>query len=88
MLEAAVGTAAGAQLFSTFPNLEWGTELFGPLLLTEEILTEPLDYSDFSLRVPTGPGLGIHLDEAKLSHFRRDRLSRSVHPMPKLKAGA
>lgn len=88
MLEAAVGTAAGAQLFSTFPNLEWGTELFGPLLLTEEILTEPLDYSEFSLRVPTGPGLGIHLDEAKLAHFRRDRVSRSVHPVPKLKAGA
>ena len=88
MLEAAVGTAAGAQLFSTFPNLEWGTELFGPLLLTEEILIEPLDYSEFSLRVPTGPGLGIHLDEAKLVHFRRDRVSRSVHPMPKLKAGA
>jgi muconate cycloisomerase len=88
MLEAAVGTAAGAHLFSTFPNLEWGTELFGPLLLTEEILTEPLDYSEFSLRVPTGPGLGIHLDEAKLAHFRRDRVSRSVHPMPKLKAGA
>ena len=88
MLEAAVGTAAGAQLFSTFPNLDWGTELFGPLLLTEEILTEPLDYSEFSLRVPTGPGLGIQLDEDKLAHFRRDRLSRSVHPVPKLKAGA
>lgn len=88
MLEAAVGTAAGAQLFSTFPNLDWGTELFGPLLLTEEILTEPLDYSDFSLRVPTGPGLGIELDEAKLAHFRRDRVSRSVHPVPKRKAGA
>jgi len=88
MLEAAVGTVAGAQLFSTFPNLEWGTELFGPLLLTEEILTEPLDYSDFSLKVPTGPGLGIHLDEAKLSHFRRDRAPRGIHPIPKLKARA
>jgi muconate cycloisomerase len=88
MLEAGVGTAAGAQLFSTFPNLQWGTELFGPLLLTEEILTEPLNYSDFSLQVPTGPGLGIDLDEAKLAHFRRDRGSRSVHPMPKSKAGA
>ena len=61
--------------------------MFGPQLLTEEIPTEPLDYGVF-LRVPTGPGLGIHLDEAKLAHFRRDRVSRSVHPMPKLKAGA
>ncbi len=88
MLEAAVGTAAGAQLFSTFPNLEWGTELFGPLLLTEEILAEPLDYSEFSLRVPTGPGLGIQLDEDRLSHFRRDRAARSVHPKPKFRAEA
>jgi len=62
--------------------------LFGPLLLTEEILTEPLDYSEFSLRVPTGPGLGIQLDEDRLSHFRRDRAARSVHPKPKFKAEA
>jgi muconate cycloisomerase len=87
MLEGAVGTAAGAQLFSTFPKLEWGTELFGPLL-TEEILAEPLDYKEFLLEVPTGVGLGIELDEAKLSHFRRDGTERSVHPMPKLKTGS
>src|SRR5260370_27635958 len=53
MLAAAGGTAPGRQLFSTFPNLEWGTELFGPLLLTEESLTEPLGSREVSLRVPT-----------------------------------
>ena len=37
MLEGAIGTTASAQLFSTFPKSAWGTELFGPLLLTEEI---------------------------------------------------
>jgi muconate cycloisomerase len=73
MLEGAVGTVASAHLFATLPRLEWGTELFGPLLLAEELLTEPLDYSEFSLKVPTGPGLGITLDEARLSRFRRDR---------------
>ena len=88
MLEGAVGTAASAQLFSTFPQLEWGTELFGPLLLTEEILAEPLDYSDFSLRVPTGPGLGIAIDEDRLASFRRDRSERTIHAMPKLKTGS
>jgi muconate cycloisomerase len=76
MLEGAVGTVASAHLFATLPRLEWGTELFGPLLLAEELLTEPLDYSEFSLKVPTGPGLGITVDEARLSRFRRDR---SVH---------
>jgi muconate cycloisomerase len=73
MLEGAIGTVASAHLFATFPSLEWGTELFGPLLLTEEILAEPLDYSEFSLKVPTGPGLGIVLDEAQINRFRRDR---------------
>ena len=45
MLEGAVGTIASAQLFSTFDSLQWGTELFGPLLLTQEILTEPTSTS-------------------------------------------
>jgi muconate cycloisomerase len=88
MLEGAVGTVASAQLFSTFAGLEWGTELFGPLLLTEEILVEPLDYSEFSLQVPTGPGLGITLDEEKLARFRRDRAERTIHVLPKLKTGS
>jgi len=74
MLEGAFSTIASAQLFSTFANLQWGTELFGPLLITEEILTQPLDYSDFELGVPHGPGLGIELNEAAVKRFTRDGL--------------
>ena len=88
MLEGGVGTAASAQLFSTFPRLEWGTELFGPLLLTEEILEEPLEYTEFSLRVPTGHGLGISIDEDRLKRFRRDRAERSFHVLANRKAGS
>lgn len=73
MLEGAIGTIASAHAFATFPALKWGTELFGPLLLTEEILERPLTYADFSLEVPAGPGLGIALDEDRVEHFRRDR---------------
>src|SRR3546814_21123123 len=73
MLEGAVGTVISAHVFATFANLQWGTELFGPLLLTEEILDEPLDYSDFQLTVPDGPGLGITMDEDRVQFFRRDR---------------
>jgi muconate cycloisomerase len=87
MLEGAIGSIASAHLFATFPHLEWGTELFGPLLLTEEILTEPLDYSEFSLAVPIGPGLGIELDESKLNRFRRDRDQHSVPATSRLKVG-
>ncbi|OYO27572.1 muconate/chloromuconate family cycloisomerase [Janthinobacterium sp. PC23-8] len=71
MLEGAVGTIASAQLFATFGELAWGTELFGPLLLTEDILRTPLVYEDFALRLPTGPGLGIELDEDKLLFLQR-----------------
>lgn len=77
MLEGAFSTIASAHLFSTFQNLQWGTELFGPLLLTEEILAAPLEYRDFELAVPEGAGLGIALDEDKVRRFSRDGLDRS-----------
>ena len=78
MLEAGIGTVASAHVFATFPRIAFGTELFGPLLLTEELLVEPLRYGDFALQVPNGPGLGISLDEDKLDFFRRDRAGRSA----------
>ncbi|MBS4005001.1 MAG: muconate/chloromuconate family cycloisomerase [Afipia sp.] len=86
MLEGAIGSIASAHLFSTFRKLDWGTELFGPLLLTEEILTTPLDYSEFSLGIPTGPGLGVEIDEDRLSFFRRDAARRVVVPVTSLAA--
>ncbi|MBB4956055.1 muconate cycloisomerase [Agrobacterium vitis] len=78
MLEGAFGTIASAHVFSTFNALQWGTELFGPLLLTEEILTTPLDYSEFELTVPHGPGLGIELDDDRLAFFRREGLRKTI----------
>ena len=71
MLEGAIGTVASAHLFSTFANLDFGTELFGPLLLTRDILVEPLVYRDFMLQVPSTPGLGIEVDLHKLAEVRR-----------------
>lgn len=76
MLEAGIGTIASAHVFSTFDRLAFGTELFGPLLLTEEILETPLDYGDFALRLPSGPGLGIALDEDRIAFLRRDAQPR------------
>lgn len=72
MLEGAIGTIASAQLFSTFAEMRWGTELFGPLLLTQEILTEPLRYENFALHLPQGPGLGVTLDWERIERMRRD----------------
>ena len=55
MLEGPVGSIASAHVFATFETLAFGTELFGPLLLTEEILKEPLRYENFELHLPTAP---------------------------------
>ncbi|NLA88878.1 MAG: muconate cycloisomerase [Alcaligenaceae bacterium] len=71
MLEGAVSTVASAHTFATFHALEWGTELFGPLLITEEILETPLVYENFELQIPKGPGLGITLDEDRIQFFNR-----------------
>jgi len=71
MLEGPISTIASAHLFATLDRLEWGTELFGPLLMKDSILAEPLDYSDFTLKLPQGPGLGISLDEDKIRHYAR-----------------
>ncbi len=73
MLEGSVGTIAAAHGFCTLPQLAWGTELFGPLLLKDDVVVERPAYRDFALRLPDGPGLGLALDEDKLAHYRRDR---------------
>jgi muconate cycloisomerase len=72
MLETGLGTAAALQLFATIETLDWGTEFFGPLLLTDEILANPITYSDFCVEIPTGTGIGATLDADKIAFFRRD----------------
>ena len=74
LLEGTIGTIASAHLFATLPQpLAFGTELFGPLLLADDIVTERPKYGDFAIKLPQGPGLGVALDEDKLAHYRRDR---------------
>ena len=71
MLEGTIGTLASAHIFSTLPNLDWGTELFGPLLLTDDIVKKPIEYKDNSLVIQEGSGLGIELDLEKIEKYKR-----------------
>ena len=79
MLETGVSTAAALQLFATVETLHWGTELFGPLLLKDEILAEPILYADFCVHLPQGPGTGVALDPDKVRFYRRDRGATLAH---------
>ena len=71
LLESSVGAAAHLQVFATLRELAWGCEHFGPQILTSDLVTEPLRYADFHVHLPTGPGLGVTLDEAAVRRFAR-----------------
>lgn len=70
-IESSVGSAACAQLFCAMPGLSAGSELFGPLLLADDIVEEPVEYVRGRLWPPSGPGIGMCLDEAKVAKFTR-----------------
>ncbi len=44
-------------------------ELFGHVMMEDDLILEPLDYAGGEVRVPTGPGLGVALDEAALDRY-------------------
>lgn len=57
--------AASLALYGAY-NLNYPAALNGPQFLDASILKEPLTVHDGELAVPTGPGLGVEVDETKL----------------------
>lgn len=82
MLETSVGSAASALLFGALPDLRLGCELFGPMRLSGDIVSEPLLTSDGCITVPTGVGLGVELDEARIAFFAGARAVFSIPQSP------
>ncbi|MDN5760659.1 MAG: muconate/chloromuconate family cycloisomerase [Tomitella sp.] len=70
-IEGPIGTAASLHFACAEPGIDYGSELFGPLMFAEEIITEPLDYRDGGLHLPAGPGLGVELDMDAVKRFTR-----------------
>lgn len=70
MLEGSLGTVASLHAWSTV-NLQWGTEMFGPLLLKDDIIASPLSFTDGGVALPAGPGLGVEIDNDKLNYYSR-----------------
>lgn len=73
MLETSLGSAASAHVFATLAGTHHGCELFGPQLLVDDIVENPMTVRDFELVIPDGPGYGVTVDEAKLARFDRAR---------------
>ena len=55
----------GAAIANADPVVE-----FTEIMIHELLLAQPLELEDGYLAVPTGPGLGLELDEAKIEEFR------------------
>ncbi len=64
--------AAALALYGAF-DLKYPAALNGPQFLGTSILRQPFQVSDGQLAVPTGPGLGVTVDEEKLrAHLLKD----------------
>ena len=68
MAESGIATAAVLHLAAAVGTLDWGVSLTSPYL-AEDILAKPLDLSRGHATVPSGPGLGIEVDEARVRRF-------------------
>jgi muconate cycloisomerase len=71
LLESSIGAAAHLQVFAGLRELAWGCEHFGPQILVDDLVEEPLRFADFHVHLPAGPGLGVSLDKNKLRHYAR-----------------
>lgn len=69
--ELGISTAAHLALAASTPALRYAIDSMY-YLHTDDIVTEPLRLSDATLAVPTGPGLGVTVDEEKLARYASD----------------
>lgn len=72
-LELGVGTAAGAHLAATIPNLKYPCYMFGPLKYQYDVLKTPLEIRNGTIKVPDGPGLGIEIDDEMLKFLSSEK---------------
>lgn len=64
-----VNTVAEIMLACTSDNVLEGLECVGPLKTSDDIVTVKLDISSGQAPVPSGPGLGVILDDDKVSRY-------------------
>jgi muconate cycloisomerase len=65
-LETSIGTAASALLYGSLPELQLGSELFGPHRVRDDLTLKSLTVVDGMLQLPDGIGLGVELDEERI----------------------
>lgn len=75
-LELGIGTAAMLHVAAASPAFAHAAcpaDLIGPLYHEADLITTPLSLGPPAASLPTGPGLGVELDESQLAHYRTDK---------------
>ncbi len=71
--ELGLGTAAAAHLGVAVSNLAYESDLVGPLRYPRDIVVDPPAIVEGVLYPPSGPGLGVTIDDDAVEAFRIDR---------------
>ncbi len=71
MIETSLGTAAYLQFAATLPELTFGCELWGPQMITGDIVENSLLPVDGQVYIPDGPGLGVTVNDDKVREYLR-----------------
>jgi glucarate dehydratase len=69
--EFGIELAAMLQTASTIPQMTFAGDAHYHFLTDDIIVGGPLKYRDGCIRVPSGPGLGVQLDEEKMAAYER-----------------
>jgi muconate cycloisomerase len=67
--ESSIGSAAAVHLACALPSTDWGVSLTH-FYLAEDIVRRPLPLRDGLVSPPSGPGLGVDVDEAAVARLR------------------
>jgi muconate cycloisomerase len=71
MAETGISSAALLHLAAALPAVDWGVG-FSSQYLVDDILKAPLAFGNGHVSVPSGAGLGIEVDEAKVRRYARE----------------
>jgi muconate cycloisomerase len=67
--ESSIGSAAAVHLACAIPASDWGVSLTH-FYLAEDLVKHPLPLGNGIVSLPTGPGLGVEVDEAAVERFK------------------
>ena len=74
-IELGISTSASIQFAATFKSLEFACEASGSVIISDDVVKQQVKIQNGFAEIPTGQGLGVELDEQKLSKYCEEVIS-------------